>query len=115
MSTVDQSPAELAVTIVRGDDFSMGVALQDATPAAIDLTGWTLRAQVRARPNGPLLASWTFTNRNDAAGTFTMNLSAADTAKLPEACESDLETVDAGGVVRTYLRLTMTVEGDTTR
>lgn len=115
MPTVDQSPAELAVTIVRGDDFSLGIALKDATPAAIDLTGWTLRAQVRAKPDSELLASWEITNRNDAAGTFTMSLDGADTAQFPAWCYSDLETVDAGGVVRTYLRLAMTVERDTTR
>lgn len=116
MSTVSQVPASLAVQFVRGDDLTMNIALTDAAGDPIDITGWTLSAQVREVPNGSqTLASWAFSNRSDAAGTFTMALSDTDTAGLTPSCVSDLQVTDASGLVRTYLSMTLTVQRDVTR
>lgn len=116
MSTVTQTPAVLSVTFHRGDDLTLNVGLTDSNSDPIDITGWTLSAQVREVANASVvLASWTISNRNDAAGTFTMALTDSDTAGLPPTCVSDLQGTDAGGLVRTYLKMNMTVERDVTR
>lgn len=111
-----QLPAEMDVRIVRGDDFTLDIALTDDAGAAIDITGFTFAAQVRAEADSPYeLATWTVGDRDDAAGTFTLTLAAADTAVLPEVSVSDLQGTDAGGKKRTYLSINLVCLKDVTR
>lgn len=116
MSSVSQAPPTLNVSFVRGDDLSLNVALTDADAVPINITGWTLAAQVRlTATTTTTLAEWAVGNRDDANGTFTLSLTDEQTATLPETCVSDLQGADAGGLVRTYLSMKLAVIRDVTR
>lgn len=91
------------ISIKQGDTLSIaGQALQDSG-AALDLTGSTIRAQVRTRDGtgyGALLTALTTVTVSASGGTFTLAATATQTASWPVgrlAC--DLELTDSGGSV----------------
>lgn len=91
------------ISIKQGDTLSIaGQALQDSG-AALDLTGSTIRAQVRTRDGtgyGALLTALTVTVVSATAGTFTLAATSVQTAAWPVgrlAC--DLELTDSGGAI----------------
>jgi hypothetical protein len=56
------------VVITQGDDRPVSWTLTDSTGSAVDLTGYTARAQVRVRPAAPeVLHEW-----STEAGTITL-------------------------------------------
>lgn len=71
----------------------------------INVTGWTARMQFRTEPNSPnIISSWTTENGRisvgGANGKFTFNMSAADSAALPECTGYyDIELIDTLGTV----------------
>lgn len=101
----------------RGDSFrpSLAVTTEDGTPQ--DITGWTIRSQVRDR-KGVLVATLTAANRVDAAGTFTLAPADAQSAESgwPEGeIEWDIEYTDAAGIVRSTETIIIRCERDVTR
>lgn len=89
------------IRLKQGDTLTLaGVAQQDSG-AALNLTGSTLRAQVRTRNGagfGTVVQELTVTVVSAALGTFTLSATSAQTALWPTgrlAC--DLELTDSGG------------------
>jgi hypothetical protein len=77
------SPASYPLTVRIGDTETVSVTLQDSAGAAIDITGRTYAAQIRATADAASpLATFTCTITNAAAGTFACTLSAATTRAL---------------------------------
>lgn len=75
---------ETNIRVPRNGDWFMGWALTDDTGAAIDITGWTLKLQVKAvagAPGGPI-ASAIFSARDDVNGTFNVRLRGSDFASV---------------------------------
>lgn len=86
-------PARLDLKIVTGDSFSRTLRfLSDGAP--VDLTGYTGRAQVRDRPAGKLLATFTVTIPTPTNGEVIIALDTTATRGLA-AGVWDLE-LDAG-------------------
>lgn len=103
------TPGEYDLTILQGATFELRVIWQDSSRAAISLTGYTARMQIRER----LSATTTLANLSTenggitlggAAGTVDLLLTAAETAAISAVRGVyDLELVSATGVVSRVL------------
>lgn len=88
---------------------------QDANGAAVDLTGWTARMQIRRSPGDTVLATPDI-SLGGVAGTVTVHLTDAQTAALPTGRSVyDLDLVAPGGDVTRFLRGNVYVSGRVTR
>jgi hypothetical protein len=76
------SAARYDINIEQNSDFIVTVTVTDGT-TPINLTGYTLYSQIRETPSSAILASFTTTIVNAAAGVFQMTLAASVTKTLP--------------------------------
>lgn len=115
-TTVDLTPPELAVAFTRGDDVRLRFTAQTADETPIDVSGWTITAQIRTAPDAPVVAEWTVTKDHDDTSVFRLLLTDEQTAAFAaRVYRSDLECVDENGYVRTRIKMTITVSADVTR
>jgi hypothetical protein len=104
-----------AVTHKRGDTLSWACAFTDENDAAIDLTGYTILAQIRDGDD-TLLASLTVANRSNAAGTFDLTAAATVTDDwAPGSYRCDVELTDASSSVRSTDTFVVRVIADVSR
>jgi len=114
-------PANLDITIYRGDDFSLIFRMRDSvTNSYVDLTGRTARGQIRATPTSEtIIASFTCTvlNQTTTPGGVLVTLSPALSAALPlDGGVWDVEVANADrSWVRTPLAGAVTVLAEVTR
>jgi hypothetical protein len=107
--------------IKQGATLSLTATWKDSTGAAINLTGYTARLQVRAAYDSSAtilsLTSSSGITLGGAAGTIAITASATVTALLtaPWAGVWDLELVSGGGVVTRLLEGAATVSPEVTR
>lgn len=109
-------PANYPLAIRRGDTETVAVTVQDAAGTAVDITGRTYAAQIRATADASsTLATFVCTITDAAAGQFACTLSAATTAALAigEAVWDCQET--NGTVVTTLLAGDVRIDYDVTR
>lgn len=104
--SVDLRPKVLNLSAYRGDAWSLRFTL-----AGTDLTGSTIAAQVRARPDSTdVLAALDVTAVDLATGVFEIGQTAAGPAG-----HYDVQITASGGLPRTYVRGRLSVTADTTR
>ena len=109
------------ITINQGATFELTVTWKDSTGAAINLTGYTARMQVRETYSSAStvvsLTNGSGITLGGAAGTIAILISATTTAALtaPFSGVYDLELVSAGGVVTRLLQGAATVTPEVTR
>jgi hypothetical protein len=119
-------PAPLDITIYQGDTFELPLRMREVLANGtlgdyIDLTGSTIKAQVRATKAGSVLAEFVYTpaDQTDAAtkGAYVLSLSHAVTAALSADSVGgwDAQITYPDGKVRTLLRGKVDVEGEWTR
>lgn len=71
------------ITIEQGADFSLGLTIKNGSGVAIDITGYTFAAQLREKVHSTtVLATFTCTITNAAAGQMTMSLTNAQTSAI---------------------------------
>jgi hypothetical protein len=103
------TPGEYDLTVLQGATFQLRVIWKDSTGAAINLSGYTARMQMRERlTSTTTLADMTTENGGislgGAAGTVDLLLTAAETAAITAIRGVyDLELVSASGVVSRVL------------
>ena len=103
------------IDIKRGDTLALDCQVLEAdgvTP--IDITDWTIRAQVRSTA-GALLTSVTTAITTAADGEYTLRALPTDTATWPRAARMDIEYTDSGGDVMSTETLALDVERDITQ
>lgn len=103
----------LDITIEQGSNFSLVVRLKDDSGNALDLTGYTMRGQIRAScASATTIIALTCTNTDPTLGQFSCTLTAAQTTALVTTGATfdeyveyvyDVEIVSAGGVVTRVL------------
>ena len=109
------------IQIKQGATFSLTATWKDSTGAAINLTGYTARMQVRLTYDAATtilsLTSGSEITLGGAAGTIDITVSATTTAGLtaPWAGAYDLELVSGGGVVTRLLEGSAIVSPEVTR
>jgi len=108
--------------LIMGDDISVVITLKDsdgATPAVIttpNITGRTYASQIRTTAiSGTILATFTVTVTDGAAGKLTMTMGKAVTAALsPVAAVFDIQETN-GATVTTIISGTVDIVSDVTR
>ena len=109
-------------TILQGETYDETLTWKVGDPAvAVDLTGYTARAQVRSSVTSSIVLLELTTENGGivlggAAGTIQRIVSAADTAAITwKNAVYDLEVIDAGGAVRRLMSGKVTVSLEVTR
>ena len=109
-------PGTLALTMYRGDSYSWQFVLwQDANKTQpVDLTGVTAKSEIRDKPGGALLE--TFTPLITLPNTITLSLDATKSSQMPVSGGVwDLQlTYLSGGTVSTVVGGTIAVTPDVT-
>lgn len=109
-------PAELNLTITRGDTETVNVTITSDGTTPVNITGRTYTAQMRSNEESAIVsATFTCTVTNGAGGVVSCVLSATSTASLvPGYYKWDLQE-NASGVISTIVSGEVTVLGDVTR
>lgn len=77
------NPSNYALTVIIGDTKTVSATMQDGNGAAINITGRTYTAQLRATADASaVLATFSCSVTNGAAGQMSATLSATTTATL---------------------------------
>ena len=109
-------PSTQNLTITRGDTEIVVITMKDNTSTAVNITGRTYRAQIRATKDSSVIsAAFVCTITDAAGGEVTCTLSAGVTATLAAGKYYwDFEETSSG-TVTTILAGTVTVLADVTR
>lgn len=98
----------------RGDTFRFSATVTDTAGTAIDITGWTIRAQVRT-DSMALIDEAVITVTNAAGGEYQLTV-ADTTAWVPrETYAMDIQYIDSGGVKVSTETLYVSVLEDVTQ
>lgn len=113
-------PASSDITVYQGDTFEYFFRIKDtATGVYFDLTGWTIRAQIRATAAAVNpLATFTVTLSNQATirGGCLLSLTPVQTAALSKTGGVwDVEFTEPDGTVTTYIAGKVEVIEEVTR
>lgn len=113
------------LNINQGATYTLDVpGIKTAAGADLNITGYTVRAQIRRRVNDPaILATFTTAIVTPAVGALQLSLTAAETTALPSssskdqplACVYDCEIVSPAGVVSRILEGTAFISPEVTR
>ena len=110
------APGTYNMTVQRRSDHSVPIVLKDNSGTAINLTGFTVAAQVWDESRSTKYADWAVTYTDRAAGSISITLTDEQTATFaPNTLAYDVLLVDGNGLREYYLEGTITVsEGYTT-
>jgi len=104
------SPGTYNMTVQRRSDHKIKLIFKDSNNSAINLTGYTVAAQVWDEPRSNKYADWTVTYTNRAAGTVHIALTDTQTADFtPEVLKYDVVLTDGNGLKEYYLEGTIFV------
>lgn len=109
------------ITIEQGSTFTLNLTWKDSSGAAINITGYTARMQVRKSVDAASTTLSLTSGAGDitlggAAGTISITVSAASTASIASGnYVYDLELVSGAGVVTRLLQGAVTVSPEVTR
>jgi hypothetical protein len=109
-------PGKKDFTVQRRADFPLRLTFKDSTGSAINLTGFTVAAQVYDDSRTTKYADFTVAYTNRAGGIVDISLSDTDTANFsPEILKYDVLLTDGSGNKEYYLEGTLFIsEGYTT-
>ena len=109
-------PGTYNFTVQRRADHSIPIVFKDGNNNPINLTGFTVAAQVWEETRTTKYADFTTTYTDRAAGSISITLTDEQTATFaPNTLAYDVLLVDGNGLREYYLEGTITVsEGDTT-
>lgn len=98
----------------RGDTWTVTAdALSAGQP--VDLSSVAIQSQIRATPDGSVVATWTITESVTVTGRYTMTIAAATTASIAEGTYlCDVQYTDGGGAVSSTSTFAIEVSLDIT-
>ena len=97
------SPGQYNFSLQRRADHSITLEFNDSANAAINLTSWTVAAQVWNQDRSTKYADFTVTYTNRAAGTIAIALTDEQTATLPNEVYYDVLLTNPSGLKEYYL------------
>jgi hypothetical protein len=71
------------ITIEKGIDFEMTLELKDSDNVAINITGYTFKAEARRKSSTGVAATFTVAITNASTGTVKVSMPASTTRTLP--------------------------------
>ena len=97
-------PGKKNFTVDRRADFPIRLTFKDSTGSAIDLTGYTVAAQVWEQTRTTKYADWTVAYTNRASGIVDISLTDTQTATFsPSILIYDVLLTEPGGDKNYYL------------
>ena len=103
-------PGKKNFTVQRRADFPLRLTFKDSTGSAINLTGFTVAAQVYDDSRTTKYADFTVAYTNRTGGIVDISLSDTDTANFtPEILRYDVLLTDGSGNKEYYLEGTLFV------
>ena len=97
-------PATYNMTIQRRSDHKNQIIFKDSTNTAINLTGYTVEAQVWVETRSIKYADWTIAYTDRSAGTVDISLTDTQTATfLPDNLKYDVLLTNPTGEKEYYL------------
>ena len=104
------SPGIYNMTVQRRSDHSIQLVFKDSTNTAINLTGFTVAAQVWEETRTTKYADFAVTYTNRTAGTVDIALTDVQTATFtPEVLKYDVALTNGSGLKEYYLEGTIFV------
>jgi hypothetical protein len=97
------SPGTYNISLQRRADYSVTLQFKDSNNAAINLTGWTVAAQVWNQGRTTKYADFTVTYTNRATGTIDIALTSIQTALFPSEVYYDVLLTNPSGLKEYYL------------
>ena len=97
------TPGTYNISLQRRADYSVTLQFKDSTGAAINLTGWTVAAQVWNQDRTTKYADFTVTYTNRSTGTIAIALTSVQTATLPNEAYYDVLLTNGSGLKEYYL------------
>jgi len=111
-------PAVYDAVMYANEDYRLNLTLKDSTGAAMNLTGYSYKAQFRQQPApaGAVYATYSATVSNAATGAVTVKLSKSQTSALSGLTGFwDLQQTDSGGSISYLLSGRAVVKTTVTR
>ena len=103
-------PGKKNFTVDRRADFPIKLTFKDSTGSAINLSGYTVAAQVYDESRTTKYADWDITYTDRSNGIIDMNLTDTDTATFtPNVLKYDVLLTEPGGSKNYYLEGTLFV------
>lgn len=97
------SPGTYNIALQRRADYSVVLQFKDSTNTAINLTGWSVAAQVWNEDRSTKYADFTVVYTNRATGTVTISLTDEQTATFPDVAYYDVLLTNPSGLKEYYL------------
>ena len=98
------TPGTYNMTIQRRSDLAIQLVFKDSNNSAINLTGFTVEAQVWEETRTTKYADWTITYTNRSTGTIDMSLTDTQTATFsPSLLKYDVLLTNPSGLKEYYL------------
>lgn len=97
------SPGTYNISLQRRADYSITLQFKDSTDAPINLTGWTVAAQVWNQGRTTKYADFTVTYTNRSTGTVAISLTDEQTTTFPNEAYYDVLLTNGSGLKEYYL------------
>ena len=97
------SPGVYNINLQRRADYSLGLQFNDSSNTAINLTGWTIYAQVWDRARTVKYANFAVEYNNRSTGQATISLTDTQTSSFPQECYFDVLLENPSGLKEYYL------------
>ena len=96
-------PGQYNFALQRRADYDMQLQFEDSAGADINLTGWTVAAQVWNQDRSTKYADFTVTYTDRVTGTIAIALTDEQTATLPNEVYYDVLLTNPSGLREYYL------------
>ena len=96
-------PGKYNITLQRRADYSVTLRFIDSNSVSIDLTGWTVAAQVWDKARSTKYADFAVTYTDRANGTVAVALTDTQTTTFPDEAYYDVLLTNADGLKDYYL------------
>jgi len=97
-------PATYNITVPQNATYSQSFQLKDGTGAALNMTGYTVSAQLWTAGKASKIADFAFAWTAQTTGQFTLSLSAAVTAEIGASGYWDMLVTNPDGSKDYWLR-----------
>ena len=97
------TPASYNIRPQRRADYPLQVQFKDSGGDGINITGWTVLAQVWSKDRVTKYGDFTVTTLSASTGSVKLTLPYTVTATLPDECRYDVMLIDSNGLREYYL------------
>tara|TARA_E500000318_G_C3471031_1_gene176498 strand:+ start:247 stop:585 length:339 start_codon:yes stop_codon:yes gene_type:complete len=102
-------PGTYNFTLQRRADYSIALQFKDSNDDAINITGYTVAAQIWDQNRTKKYADFTVTYTNRVNGQVSIALTDTQTSALPDVAYYDVLLTDGSGIKNYYLQGKITV------